>query len=573
MRLRTLVPSFAMLAASLVGQGSPAVAAGSGAWDPTFGCAGTVVTRLSGAAAGGYFASIAATPDGSIVGAGGADDDVHVRLLVARYLPNGTPDPTFGTEGMAFVMLPSLRIRGTGVLVQPDGKIVAGGYTTDVSGHGSLLLARFDPAGTLDPTFGDGGIVQTQIGEAVRTGKMLLDGGGRIVITGATDTGATTSAFAARYLSDGSLDATYGSDGIVTFTAGGDTTSTSLAFRSDGELVLAGYVESDTGELLLVALLTSAGGLDPSFGSGAGWVTTSEPGTQVGTVARGVAVQTDDKIVTVGRTDEGLHGTSAFRLTRYDATGTLDSSFGGDGNLDVAFGAYVGGEGVAAMPGGDLYTWGTTMDPTGIARADIAVAHVHADGSLDTAFGVEGLRYASTQADTFAMAGMLDDQGRVVTSGSGVRDTIGLFRLDPAATGGHCPDAQVAWPEGPFQGNDTYGHPGPDGTVEVDVRKGRHVVVPLRAQNDSSVPADIAVYSGDGTTRFPVRFSSNGTNVTTRVFNGWEVWLDPGATRRVDMRIGDVSAPHGAVFRTTVRICSYFSPQVFDEVDVIVHVR
>jgi hypothetical protein len=99
------------------------------------------------------------------------------------------------------------------------------------------------------------------------------------------------------------------------------------------------------------------------------------------------------------------------------------------------------------------------------------------------------------------------------------------------------------------------------------------VVVPLRAQNDSSVPADIAVYSGDGTARFPVRFSSNGTNVTIRVANGWEVWLDPGAARRVDMRIGDVSAPHGAVFRTTVRICSYFSPQVFDEVDVIVHVR
>ena len=260
-------------------------------------------------------------------------------------------------------------------------------------------------------------------------------------------------------------------------------------------------------------------------------------------------------------------------LPRYDATGTLDPSFGGDGSVDVATGAYVGGDGVAAMPGGDLFTWGTTMDPTGIVRANIAVAHVHADGSLDTAFGIDGLRYASTQADTFAVAGMLDDQGRVVTTGTGIMNTIGLFRLDPTATGGHCPDAQIAEPEGRFQGDDTYGHPGAGGTIEVYVRRGRHVVVPLRAQNDGSVPTDIAIHSGDGTARFPVRFSSNGTNVTTRVLNGWEVWLDPGATKRVHMRIGNVSAPHGAVFRTTVRVSSYFSPQVFDEVHVIVHVR
>ena len=200
--------------------------------------------------------------DGKILLAGWG---ANFGFFAVRFLPNGGLDTTFGSHGIAS----GPRGYALGIAVQPDGHIVLAG--TD-SGDGRFVLARFDPAGALDPGFGTNGVVRTldrprlDRGEVCRRPVRRQDRGRRIDGDRSPEPPYSVMALA-RYLPDGSLDPAFGSGGTVTAAIGSTSVSTSsLALQANGRLIAAGTIDDQFG----VARFLPDGSLDTSFAT-KGW--------------------------------------------------------------------------------------------------------------------------------------------------------------------------------------------------------------------------------------------------------------------------------------------------------------
>jgi uncharacterized delta-60 repeat protein len=354
----------------------------AGDLDSSFGTGGKVVTDFAGQLDEAF--AVAVQDNGRIVAAGGADEsDVSALddFALARYLPDGTLDTGFGVGGRVKMDFGAAGgdDRVNALAVQADGRLVAAGYAL-----GDWALARFMPDGTLDPSFGTGGKVTTALGGQIRAlvvqadGKLVaagvagsdfalarylpdgsLDAGfgtGEIVRTVFPDVffaeahtlalqadgklvaagSAGAAAFAlARYHTDGTLDPGFGTGGIVTTAFGGFfNEANALAIQRDGKLVAAGQNFGATSEFAL-ARYRANGTLDPGFGVG-GKVTTGFAGD--GTAA-GLVVQSDGKLVAAGTADAGTGSGPDFALVRYRYDGTLDPGFGVAGKVTTDFGA------------------------------------------------------------------------------------------------------------------------------------------------------------------------------------------------------------------------------------------
>jgi uncharacterized delta-60 repeat protein len=245
------------------------------------------------------------------------------RFVLKRFRASGTPDPSFGTGGEVALALGESS-GADGIAVQPDGKIVAVGYATTGTATG-FAVARLRPDGTLDSAFGTGGVTRTPIGLGGVAEAVALQPDGKVVVAGASYPASGFSRVAvARYDANGSLDPSFGSGGVVTTPAVGpyDAQARALALQRDGKIVVAGY---DSGRGLALDRYTASGELDSAFGSG-GHVL-----TELGwySEANGVAVQPDGKIVAAGRAPAGA--VSGFVVARYEPDGSSDVTFGRHG--------------------------------------------------------------------------------------------------------------------------------------------------------------------------------------------------------------------------------------------------
>src|SRR4030095_16356280 len=177
--------------------------AAPGDLDASFGTGGWATTPL--ADPGSIFA-LALQPDGKIVAAGQAP--LGTRIVLARYLPDGTPDPGVGSSGVVQT-LPAGRSSGGafGVVLQPDGRIVVAGQVNDPLSGTVLALIRLLPDGGLDASFGTAGSVVAPDRSGGRA--VVVQGDGRIVV-------ALAQAALVRYLSDGTPATLFGSAGIDT---------------------------------------------------------------------------------------------------------------------------------------------------------------------------------------------------------------------------------------------------------------------------------------------------------------------------------------------------------------------
>jgi uncharacterized delta-60 repeat protein/uncharacterized repeat protein (TIGR01451 family) len=332
-----------------------------GSLDPSFGSGGKVTTDF-----GGFDAASAAViqPDGRIVAAGrsGSGD-----FALARYNTDGSLDTTFGNGGKLTTDFGGFDA-AFGVALQADGKIVAAGQGGP---GGGFALARYNTDGSLDPSFGSGGEVTTHFTsgfEVVIAVAIQLDG--KIVVTGQTFAGGFQQFALARYNTDGSLDTSFASGGIVATNFGFDSAfGGALAIQPDGKIVAAGRAGTD----FLLARYNGDGSLDATFGSG-GIVTTDFGGT-VFDAAFGVALQSNGKIVAAGGTFNGFVGPSAdFALARYNPDGSLDASFGSGGKVTTDFGGFDVARSVALQADGKIVAAGT-----GGAGSDFALARYLGD--------------------------------------------------------------------------------------------------------------------------------------------------------------------------------------------------
>jgi uncharacterized delta-60 repeat protein len=163
----------------------------------------------------------------------------YVGFKVVRFNTNGSLDATFGTGGRSDSAASG---QSSALAIQPDGYIVVGGFALTLNNGADIALARLDPAGHVDATFGAGGSVTTTVSANYDSiTAIALQADGKIVVGGLADQPANPAFLLARYDSGGTLDPSFGSGGIViTTTALISTRSTTFAIQPDGAIVAVG---------------------------------------------------------------------------------------------------------------------------------------------------------------------------------------------------------------------------------------------------------------------------------------------------------------------------------------------
>jgi uncharacterized delta-60 repeat protein len=237
--------------------------------DSTFGAGGKVALNF-----GTNYSSdvwdMVVRPDGRIILAGSIDDggSMLANFAAVQLLPNGALDTSFGAGGRAVVSFTGAD-RAWSVLLQPDGRIVLAGQGGGNSSQSILMMARFNPNGTPDTSFGSGGRVTTNLSGGYETlHDVVRTSDGKYLALGKTgQTGPTSNPhnwLLARYNTNGSLDTSFGTSGYLTYEFGGDDTGRQLDFLPDGSIVAVGYgvgTLSNGGRKPIVAHFNTAGQL------------------------------------------------------------------------------------------------------------------------------------------------------------------------------------------------------------------------------------------------------------------------------------------------------------------------
>ena len=337
-------------------------------------------------------------------------------------------DPTFGSGGIVTTNFPTAGIdEGRAVALQADGKIVAAGsaYTGAATGS-DFALARYNSDGSLDATFGAEGLVTTDVGGSQEVARSVaVQGDGQIVIAGWSD--SQLDFILARYNSNGSLDTTFGAGGIVItdIGSGAPDSANALAIQADGKILVAGDALGTGGYNFALARFNSNGSPDLTFGSGG--IATTDIGANEGAYA--LAVQNDGKIILAGGGPQVSSPLEDFALARYNSDGSLDATFGAGGIVNTDFlGNFDTAYALAIQADGKIVAAGTT---TGTS-IDLALARYNSDGSLDTGFGTGGRVVSDLSGD-----GSGSETGRAMAvAASGKILVAGQIDVDPGTGGG-----------------------------------------------------------------------------------------------------------------------------------------
>jgi uncharacterized delta-60 repeat protein len=404
---QVLLVSLGLVVPGLAGAQDSSLAAGT--LDPTFGAGGKVLTDFGGTP--DFASAIAVQRDGRIVAAGSSFRDGSADFAVARYNPDGSLDASFGDSGMVVTDFGGFDL-GLAVAVQRDGKIVVAG-SSQQPGTGDLALARYDKDGSLDATFGTGGMVLTDLGGFDQANAIAIQADGKIVVAGYSNAHGSYDFALIRYDGLGRLDATFGTQGalLVDFDGPNDNAA-AIAIQRDGKIVVAGASNGGSTVRFALARCDGHGILDPAFGIG-GRVLTEFEGFAG---ASGVAIQWNGKIVVAGTTNGA--SSSDFALARYHKDGTLDLRFGRDGKVVTDVGGDDGATAVAIQRDGRIIASGISIAAPPFGPGDFALTRYRRDGTLDKSFGMDGIVLTPFGGSGgFAYALRLQRNGKIVVAG------------------------------------------------------------------------------------------------------------------------------------------------------------
>lgn len=321
-----------------------------------------------------------------------------------------------------------------------DTSIADGGTETDADADSSIPSSCSDGGepGTLDPTFGDGGMVWLKYAGSQASG-VAVQADGKIIVVGATQAGFGVI----RLLASGAPDTAFGTNGLVTTLIGNTGFYSAVAIQGDGKIVATGGAQflDNRSYDFAVARYLADGGLDPSFGE-AGVATTSfGPGPFQDDYPQSIVLQPDGRILVGGYTEtNSVTSTENFALARYNTDGSPDTAFGTGGKVVIDVHGTPDAPGVVALvPGGKIVIAGGVAETTNVSsRFDVSAVRLNADGSFDTSFADAGVLvtgfgkpFNSPVHDI-----KVDGTGRIVLAGvhtDGVTpDDFGVFRVAPS---------------------------------------------------------------------------------------------------------------------------------------------
>ncbi|MCA1845288.1 MAG: hypothetical protein LC792_19265 [Actinobacteria bacterium] len=413
--------------------------------------------------------------------------------LVSANTGAGALDPAFGAGGKVVVKPPTDAGEWPGgQAVQPDGKIVVVGTAAPARNGYAFLLLRFLPDGRPDPAFGKDGRVWSDlvtlatplqgavVGDVAlgtsTANAVVIQPDGKLVVAGATQSGATTAFAVMRYLPDGRPDTTFGSDGLALtdFDPSTNDSATSLALLPDGRILAAGAA----GDAVGLARYRPDGQLDPTFGPDKTGTATTGQGLLN---ALSLGVEPDGRLLVAGQAGTS-GGPFDFGLARYSRDGVLDGSFGDRGVVKTDLGST--GEwaaGVAAGPGG-------TVIAAGASGSAFTVLRYLGDGKLDPAFGTGGVSKGGPDIGGAHALVQLSD-GRLILAGerlAGDWREVTIARYRPDGT------LDTGFGQGGAIGTDvTAGHD--DGTAAVLYPGGRLVVAGTSLDQENAHPGVVLV--------------------------------------------------------------------------------
>ena len=349
---------------------------------------------------------IAVQPDGKIVSVGyGAN--IYRDIALTRYNPDGSLDTSFGNNGIVSTSLGNVSSQANNVVIQPDGKILVSSNLYLPNNGSNNVVIRYNSDGSLDTSFGGSGIVTFGFGSNNDyLNKIILQPDGKIVAVGYADYNVAL----ARLNNDGSLDTTFnGSGKVLTSVGNSSSQGNSAAIQTDGKIVVAGTTyNSGSLDDFLVVRYNSDGSLDTTFDNDGIAITSLDPGNDV---ANAVAIQSDGKIVAAG------YSRTNFALVRYNADGSLDASFDGDGKVITPVGNtynYNQIRDLVIQPNGKIVVAGSGI----IDNFEGEVFRYNTDGSLDNSFGVGGeviSQIGNGPSEFFAVA--LQSDGKIIAGG------------------------------------------------------------------------------------------------------------------------------------------------------------
>ena len=329
----------------------------------------------------------------------------------------GTLDITFDGDGKVITAAGPANDQILSMALQPDGKIVVAGLTS-AANYYPFASARYNTDGSLDTSYGGDGIAQTFVSlpAAATSIAIAIQQDGKIVLGGDSGFAVDHDFMLVRYNTDGEPDSSFGGDGIViTPISAGEDRINAIAIQNDGKIVAGGYSLNIPDQDIVLTRYNTDGSLDTSF-SNDGVLTMNV--SNFDTDIYSLAIQPDGKILASSLLDGT--GSDDWLILRLLSDGTPDSTFNGTGITSIDFnGRDDYGMSLVLQPDDKIIISGLSILATGTDR-DGALARVNPDGSLDTTFSIDGkltTDFSSGNNDMLYSVALQPD-GKIVVSGA-----------------------------------------------------------------------------------------------------------------------------------------------------------
>ncbi len=423
----------------------------SGSLDPTFDSNGTVPGIIvSNNAAGGYGGDsgwgITTDANGKILVTGRSWNGSNWDMVIWRYNANGTPDTTFGTDG---IVVSNGAAGGNGndlgisITTDSNRKILVTGHSTNSAGNWDMVIWQYNANGTPDTTFGTDGIVVSNNaagGNGNDDGiSITTDSNGKILVTGESyNSSGNYGMVIWRYKADGTPDTTFDGDGIVVNNnAYGWVRGYSITTDSNGKILVTGFSWNGWyGNVDMVIWRYNANGtLDTTFDTDGIVMSNSAAGGNGNDSGFSITIDANGKILVSGSSDNSS-GNHDMVIWQYNANGTLDTTFGTDG-IVVSNNA-AGGNGndwgfsITTDSNGKILVAGESYDSSD--KYDTVTWRYKADGTPDIAFGTDGIVVSNGGPYYWGNSITTDANGKILVAGVSYNGTdydMAIWRYIP----------------------------------------------------------------------------------------------------------------------------------------------